>query len=162
MADQIDAYFARTEADIAPNTAHTYMPHCTLTGFFWDEPGSAQFYTDNLIAFYDSHPMAGANVQVIKLTQNEKWIGLEMKAPKIERWVAKWSAGAPSPTLAEKIRLKDWYHLSLAYGFTEPDYERLCQMTRMIDITTEVQWSLRFYERAAGNQWHLHWESDLL
>ena len=76
--------------------------------------------------------------------------------------MANWSAEAPSPTLEENIRLKSWYHLSLAYGFEEHDFEPLGQMTSLIDIASEVRWSLRFYERAAENNWKLHWESDLL
>lgn len=162
LAEQIETYFAQTKADIGENTAHTYMPHCTLTGFFWDLPESVPIYQAALDQHLAQNPVNGSDIHVKKLTHSEKWIGLEMAAPDVQRWTADWSAVVRSPTLEENIRLKDWYHLSLAYGFDPAVYQPLRQRTDLIDPAADVRWSLRFYERAAGNRWQLHWKSDLL
>ncbi|CAN5634059.1 hypothetical protein BH23CYA1_BH23CYA1_13090 [soil metagenome] len=34
LAQQLATSFERTQRICGPNTAHAYMPHCTLTGFF--------------------------------------------------------------------------------------------------------------------------------
>jgi hypothetical protein len=38
LAGQVDRYMAASRAQFGPNQAHAYMPHCTLTGFFHDDP----------------------------------------------------------------------------------------------------------------------------
>ena len=52
-----------------------------------------------------------------------------------------------SPTRKEDIRLKDWLHLSLAYGFESTSQEKLAVLAReTIDLTVDVAWELRFYQ----------------
>ncbi|MEO0802793.1 MAG: hypothetical protein AAFY57_11025 [Cyanobacteria bacterium J06642_2] len=36
LVEQLDCYFQKSLQLCGHNTAHLYMPHCTLTGFFHD------------------------------------------------------------------------------------------------------------------------------
>ena len=161
LSDQIEEYFAETKAKIGTNTAHGYMPHCTLTGFFWDDPANAHHYVQALERCVAAVMPTSAEVTIPSLMQRAEWIGLEMQAPAVRRWVTGFVYQAESPGLREHIRMKSWYHLSLAYGFDAAVFEPLCEMTTMIDIGAPVNWELALFDRDQNQNWRCHWRSNL-
>lgn len=159
LANQIDAYFERSQQRCGPNAAHAYMPHCTLTGFFEDETGAAQKYVESItksLADFRMHtPQLPIKIQ--QLSFQENWHGLVLKAETLKTWVEQFAAIAHSPTRATPLRLKDWLHLSLAYDFSPQHATELEEIAKaLIDLTAAVQWELRFYQRAEGNRWKVH------
>ena len=54
----------------------------------------------------------------------------------------------------EKLRLKDWLHLSLAYDFN-PEYNNGLKQLALdtINIKANVNWELRFYQKNPDWSW---------
>jgi hypothetical protein len=48
FAKQLQDYLEESHRRFGPNEAHLYPPHCTLTGFFHDLPGSIDVYEQAL------------------------------------------------------------------------------------------------------------------
>ena len=158
LARQIDAYFERTRTQIGLNTAHEYMPHITLTGFFHDQPSTALPYVQTLdTALSNTSVTDNPLVTINELLINEQFHGLGIDAPWLKELTAVFAQNAHSPTRSDNIRLKDWLHLSLAYGFQPEQAEPLAQLAReMIDLNTAVSWELRFYQRHPDKSWTCH------
>ena len=160
----LDSFFKRTAKEFGPNAAHAYMPHCTLTGFFWDEPSHAAQYIEALNACVQHCEWLKEEKEPIKITQlvtKPKWIGLEIDAPLIKRWVTQFVERAETPGLREHIRMKQWLHLSFAYGYPAEQFEPLAAMGRQIDLSQTVSWELRFYDRSQAQEWTLHWKTEI-
>lgn len=159
LAEQIEQYFARSRAAIGPNPAHDYMPHGSLTGFFPDEPAAAPSYVallEQLLAeFTPTRPTPVLQITNVRL--DERFHGLELDSPWLKALTAAFVERAISPTRPEAIRLKEWLHLSFAYGFPQEQHAALLRLARtLIDPTAPVQWELRFYERHADQTWTCH------
>ncbi|MEL6262238.1 MAG: hypothetical protein AAFR12_14350 [Cyanobacteria bacterium J06626_6] len=159
LAAQIDAYFERAQQQCGPNAAHAYMPHCTITGFFEDEAGATSIYLEaiakSLNDFRDRTPHIPIDIK--QLSFQEDWHGLVLKAEKLKEWVSCFAAIARSPTRLESLRLKDWLHLSLAYGFLPGQAAELQKIAEeLVDPAATARWELRFYQRADGNHWIEH------
>ncbi|MDJ0571665.1 MAG: hypothetical protein QNJ53_21845 [Pleurocapsa sp. MO_192.B19] len=78
---QIGKYLDRSRVLCGANSAHKYMPHCTLTGFFNAELNSIPAYIEALNKAY----IAAKNnlildVKIQQLTFNENWHGLELES----------------------------------------------------------------------------------
>jgi ubiquitin-associated SH3 domain-containing protein len=158
LADQIATYFEKSAAQCGFNAAHQYMPHCTLTGFFWEQPKTAPRYVQTLERAYKllarsrPHPAITVN----KLTFRPDWHGLELEAPWLQKLMTYFTCTADSPSRKEPIRLKSWLHLSLAYDFSpeqESDLRELAET--LVDPGAPVEWDLRFYQRQQ-NRWICH------
>ncbi|MGD1918272.1 MAG: hypothetical protein ACFCAD_04940 [Pleurocapsa sp.] len=81
---QIEQYLHRSRELYGANSAHKYMPHCTLTGFFTAEPNSIPIYLKALNkAYFMAKNDLYLDVKVKQLTFNENWHGLELKAENI-------------------------------------------------------------------------------
>lgn len=164
LADQAEAFFARSLAECGRNAAHDYMPHCSLTGFFRDRSGAADLYAEclgrSLLDGMDTPPPAPA---VKGMTCSETFIGLELESEELKRRVARFAGSACSPTRSGEIRLKDWLHLSLAYRFPPGQFERLAGLAReMADPAAPAVWEARLYERAPDGSWRLHYARALV
>lgn len=162
LADHIDRYYAVSLERYGPNAAHKYMPHCTLTGFFHDEPDSIPTYITALEAALDRAraTQPSAPLVIIEMVLREDFHGLLLDGPWLKAFVADFARTVNSPTRQDALRLKEWLHLSLAYEFPPQQHEPLAELARtLVDITTDVQWNLCFYERHEDGAWtcHAHW-----
>lgn len=159
LAEQIERYFLSSAKRYGPNTAHQYMPHCTLTGFFHNEPHAIERYISALSraqAQAMEHATEPALV-VRELLLQHDFHGLLLDATWLRTLVVEFARLALSSTRRDEIRLKHWLHLSLAYGFPPEQHELLSQLAQeMIDIRAPVAWQLRFYERHEDGSWTCH------
>ena len=147
---QLQTFFQRSYAACGKNKAHEYMPHCTLTGFFADEPNSTPYYLKALDRAYQQAKQdlnLSLKIQIIQLVFNSEWHGLELQAQAVKQLIDRFSQLEASPTRKEDIRFKDWLHLSLAYGFKPASQKKLEILAREIDLTADVAWELRFYQK---------------
>lgn len=158
---QLEDYFQKTLSLCGNNTAHNYMPHCTLTGFFSDQLNSIPSYLQALDRTYfeAKNNNLSLEIKIKQLTFNENWHGLELQANGLKQLIVNFAELENSPTRQEELRLKDWLHLSLAYDFN-PEYgKQLKQLAREnIGITANVNWELRFYQKNPDWTWKC-WQS---
>ena len=158
LAKQIEAYFALSRSQFGANRAHDYMPHCTLTGFFHDQPSAIPSYVHAAQQALSQHP--SGTVTLDKLRLKPDWHGLELTSPWLEQVAMTFAERSTSTTRVDDIRLKDWLHLSLAYRFEKAQHESLAELAeKLIDPTQPVSWQVRFYERHPQNGWICHWPS---
>ena len=157
---QIEEYFKEAIKLCGKNKAHQYMPHCTLTGFFTDELNSVPFYLEALDkAYTEAKNNTSLDIEIISITFNDSWHGLELQGDNIKQLIANFAELENSPTRQEPIRLKDWLHLSLAYGFNSQNTKQLKHLaTELIDIQANVNWELRFYQKNPDWTWKC-WQS---
>ena len=159
LADQLDAYFAQSRVACGPNAAHHYMPHCTLTGFFEDTTSRIPAYAAGLVRSLQQHQRSHPHppIVVTSLTFREHWHGLELSADWLRQLIADFATAATSPTQPSPLRLKDWLHVSLAYGFAAEHREGLQHLAEhLINPQSSVDWELRLYERHADGTWTCH------
>ena len=121
---QLETYLRLSEKQCGKNSAHNYMPHCTLTGFFTDEIDSADYYLHALDEAYRQGDRNYA-IDIKQLVFNPEWYGLELQADGIKDLIKDFVRLETSPTRQEDIRLKDWLHLSLAYGFKPQERNKI-------------------------------------
>jgi ubiquitin-associated SH3 domain-containing protein len=160
LAQQLDAYFAAALSNCGPNAAHDYMAHCTLTGFFHDLPETISWYAEHLATALD-HQRATRPTPPIQITGtlfNSEFHGLLLDSPWVKQLSADFATrAAASPTRHDPLRLKDWLHLSLAYGFAPEQHECLAALARqMVDPFAQTDWELRLYQRHPDLSWTLH------
>jgi hypothetical protein len=161
LAGQVDRYMAASRAQFGPNQAHAYMPHCTLTGFFHDDPQELPASIAGLDAAYRMLPQehTAPIITVREMMLTPEFHGLLLESEALRAMAADFARRAISPTRRDAIRLKDWLHLSLAYGFPPEQHGPLAALARkMVDPQAAVRWSLRFYERCADGEWLCHAE----
>ena len=159
LANQLETYFAKSRLTCGPNSAHKYMPHCTLTGFFEEQARAVPNYTQKLERSYKrlrrSQPYPVIDVK--DLSFRPDWHGLELNSDWLKKVVLDFACTATSPTRTSPLRLKDWLHLSLAYDFQADHAETLATLAMdLIDPRATVQWELRFYQRNLDNRWICH------
>jgi hypothetical protein len=159
LADQLETYFAQSRASCGPNTAHQYMPHCTLTGFFEDTTSSIPHYAEWLARSLHHHQRSLPKPPIIVsgLIFQEDWHGLALSSDGLKQVIFDFASAATSPARRSPLRLKDWLHLSLAYGFERGHHMVLRQLAAaLIKPTASVDWELRFYEHHADGRWTCH------
>ncbi|MDJ0635609.1 MAG: hypothetical protein QNJ34_20650 [Xenococcaceae cyanobacterium MO_188.B29] len=157
LNSQLEDYFHKSRQLYGENTAHKYMPHCTLTGFFTDELSAIPIYIealDKALIEIKSNNLC-LKIKIKQLTFNENWHGLELQADVLKQLIANFARLEKLPTRQEKLRLKDWLHLSLAYDFN-PEYNKNLQdlATEIIDLQSSVSWELRFYQKNPDWTWN--------
>lgn len=159
LADQLETYFSKSRVTCGPNTAHQYMPHCTLTGFFADVTGSVPQYTQalerSLKRYRRSQPTPP--LAVTDLTFRPDWHGLELSSEWLKKLILDFVCTATSPTRKSPLRPKDWLHLSLAYGFAADQADLLKTLAQdVINPISPVDWELRFYQQHSDLSWTCH------
>ncbi|NJN18162.1 MAG: hypothetical protein HC822_18795 [Oscillochloris sp.] len=162
LAEQIHAFYAASRNRFGSNTAHTYPPHITLTGFFHDEPGSIRGYCAALAAAHTQmlreQPMT--EIAITELRLRAEFHGLLISSCWLEELTAIFATRAVSPTRRDAIRCKRNLHLSLAYGFPADQGPGLAVLAReLVDPAAPVQWVLGLYERR-NDEWITHCEWD--
>ncbi|MCL4507237.1 MAG: hypothetical protein M1434_14745 [Chloroflexi bacterium] len=161
LAQQLHTYFDAARAACGPNTAHRYMPHISLTGFFQDLPSAVPFYTaalDNaLAALPPAHDPANPAIRITGMRFQDSFHYLKVESPWLAQLAAEFAQQADSPTRGSAIILKDFLHLSLAYGFPPHHGLRLAQLAReLIACHSPAGWELRLYERGDCERWTQH------
>jgi ubiquitin-associated SH3 domain-containing protein len=159
LAKQIDLFFEKSLSLCGPNQAHSYMPHCTLTGFFEDVSSAVPKYTQKLERSYKrfrrSQPDPAIAVKDISFRPD--WHGLELASDWLRKLVLDFACTATSPTRKSPLRPKEWLHLSLAYGFSADHAETLERLAReLVDPLAAVEWELRFYQQNPDQNWICH------
>ena len=153
----LETYLAKSHQLCGENTAHKYIPHCTLTGFFNADFKSVPLYIEALNQAYTEakHHNLLLGIEIIKLTFSEEWHGLELQANGLKQLIRNFALLENSSTRPEKLRLKDWLHLSLAYDFNPEDSNKLKDLaTEIIDLKADVSWELRFYQKNFDWSWN--------
>lgn len=161
LAAQLDRFFRVSKERCGSNAAHSYMPHCTLTGFFQDDAGAVPHYCQTLdqvmAAGLMSHPASVSPVTITQMTFCPNWYGLELESDLLKHLTQQFAQRERSPTRREPLRLKEWLHLSLAYGFQPDQSDTLKQLALdLVDWQAPVAWELRFYQRLADQRWMCH------
>ena len=159
LARQIDRYYAASLAACGANAAHSYMAHCSLTGFFHDDRDTADTYIEALDATVrrarPTQPLPALSISGIAL--DPQFHGLLLSSPWLQMLIADFAHTTTSATRRDALRLKDWLHLSLAYAFPPLQHATLAALAReIVDISAPVSWELRFYERHADGAWTCH------
>jgi ubiquitin-associated SH3 domain-containing protein len=159
LADGLDIFFERSRVEIGPNTAHRYMPHCTLTGFFHDVPSSVPIYAKALEAALHraspSRPKRALRITAMVLSDMFKYLKIESEW--LLAMIADFAANVHSPSRTDDLRLKNWLHLSLAYDHSSLQEHDLNVLARkLVDPHAAAGWELRLYERLPGDRWVLH------
>ena len=155
LGDRLERYFHRVLQKCGPNTAHHYMPHCTLTGFFHDRGHSIPLYIEALDrAVSSTSKLSSLDIAVTGVTFKPDFHYLTVESTWIELLMQEFERQATSPTRLDALRLKDGLHVSLAYGFA-PDRHRSLQAiaAEIVDWQAPTEWQLRFYERQKDNSW---------
>lgn len=148
LANACDAYFARA-CELGATTAQTYPPHVTLTGFFRRSSVRREQIREVVGDWIDTsgHPPADA-VTVDRLGIHDDWIGLEVSSPWLIDWTAALAERLPALPDEDALRLKDWLHLSLAYGIDELDAYRELALD-LVEPTASAEWEVALWERSA-------------
>lgn len=155
LSNQLELYFQKTKIECGINAAHKYMPHCTLTGFFEDELAAIPIYIKALNYVFSKYSIT--DIEVLNITFNSDWHGLELYAPILKQMIVEFAQAANSPTRNGNLRLKDWLHLSLAYEFPPEQRDKLKVIaTEIINPQASVQWELRFYQLHTDWTWTCH------
>ena len=150
---QIERYFDLSRELYGINSAHKYMPHCTLTGFFNSELNSIPVYLEALDRAY-IETNDDLEIEIEQLTFKENWHGLELQCDRLKQLIANFAQTKTLEKYSDKLRLKDWLHLSLAYDFNSEYETQLKQLAiDTIDIKTNVNWELRFYQKNPDWSW---------
>lgn len=143
LADACAAYFDAVQS----TTAQTYPPHVTLTGFFHRRDRREPIDAASVVG-----EVPAGVVEIRRLTCNEDWVGLEVDSPWLEAAAASFAQRMPPAAGEDDIRVKDWLHLSLAYGV--PDLGVHADRARQeIDVTQPVGWEVGLWERSHGDHW---------
>lgn len=168
LFEQLQRFAVESRELFGPNTAHSYPVHCSLTGFFHDEPTSSRFYIEILQSLLTHHRGLGDgnrsnfSMGVDELRLSGTWFGLELSCPNLVALIDSFAASDRTPTRADDIRVKTWLHLSIAYGFGEQHGDALAELARRtINPTVPATWNIALWERTVGNQWQCHWSEPL-
>jgi hypothetical protein len=165
LANQLSTYFTRSYEVCGPNSAHKYMPHCSLTGFFEFEDKDLDRWTTTIENVLSSMipSMPGPPVHIMDMVFRKKIHCLELDSAWLRTLISKMISTASSHGIARNVKSKSWLHLSLAYGFREKDAHKLKHLAvDTICPRSSVEWNLRFYSRDESNQFECLFEQALV
>ena len=159
LGDQIQAFLDQSRARFGPNAAHAYMPHCTLTGFFSDDPavvpGDLQRLDRLLARALPTGPRPA--VRVTGWGAQPGWLGLELESPWLCGLARDFADLAKEDQRQTPVTPKPWLHLTLANAFHWHQQAPLAALARqMVDPEAAVSWELRYYQRDPGGCWRCH------
>ncbi len=156
LNSQIETYFDRSRKLYGKNSAHKYMPHCSLTGFFADELSSMPIYLEALDrAYLEAKNNLPLDIAIKQFAFKENWHGLELQAEGLKQLIVNFARIETSTKRPEAIRIKDWLHLSLAYDFDRQHSAELKNLAlETIEPKAKVDWELRFYQKNVDWTWN--------
>jgi ubiquitin-associated SH3 domain-containing protein len=154
LGQQINLYFQKSKELCGENTAHHYMPHCSLTGFFNADQTTIHHYLNTLDKAYHQSQDISLDIKIVQMMFKPNWHGLELKASGLKNLIAHFVEIMNSQPIEEKIRLKEWLHLSFAYNFQPQHHDTLKTLAeKMINPQALTQWELRFYHKYPDWTW---------
>ncbi len=120
LAEQCDEFLRVSGARFGLNEDHAYPPHVTLTGFFHRDTNrcdAVRAEIDGALVTFGRIPADA--VRNVGLHVVDSWVGLEIEST----WAKQLTAHAVDAHRAlgdeDRLRPKDWLHLSLAYGLND-------------------------------------------
>lgn len=136
LADQVQAFLDQSRAQFGPNAAHGYMPHCTLTGFFSDDPavvpGDLQRLDRLLARALPTGPRPA--VRVTGWGAKRVWLGLDLDAPWLSGLAQDFAASTKAGPRQTPVKAKSGLHLTLANAFPGRQHAPLVALARqMVD-----------------------------
>jgi ubiquitin-associated SH3 domain-containing protein len=156
LADTVARYYRQVTEAGQGTTAQTYPPHCTLTGFFRREPARAAAV---ITEFATAQTAIGAvpddAVTIAGLRTQADWVGLELNSPWLIETTTTMAAAHRLTPGDDELRVKDWPHLSLAYGVDDLTFHAALA-EEMLDLTEPVTWELGLWERHPDGSWTRH------
>lgn len=155
LAAVCDAYFAAA-CRLGATTAQTYPPHCTLTGFFHRRRADLPRIADEVrAAVGEVVPVPAPAVDLVALHTGDDWVGLELRSQLFLDIAARFAQTHRRDDDEDAVRLKDWMHLSLAYGPVDDmrHYTRLA--TGLFDhMPPRCEWEIALWEHRRDRSWH--------
>jgi ubiquitin-associated SH3 domain-containing protein len=164
LAEQVEAFFAESKRRIGPNSAHAYMPHCTLTGFFHADAAAISRCVDcaegALRRSLPTRPVPP--IKVDRLCFEAHWHYLALRSQWACYLAADFAREAAIARPIDAIGVKDDLHLSLAHRFPPEQSAPLAGLAReMVNPRAPVAWELRLYQRHPDGAWTCHWTAPL-
>ena len=158
LAMRLESYYEVARQECGANSAHRYPPHITLTGFYHDTAASVLLYARALReAMKAAQKKARCVVRIERMMFEPNFHGLVIDSPWLRHMTASFASLAQSSTRSDALRLKDWLHLSLAYDFDPSKATHLKHLAiEWIDLSAQVDWEVRLYERYGDDQWRIH------
>lgn len=159
LGDQLNHFFVESEQRCGRNEAHRYMPHCTLTGFFYDDVSSIPVYVSALAASRERlQPTQPTPVaRVVEMILNGSFHHLRLVSPWLQELSLDFVHTVSSPTRVGALKPKSDLHVSLAYRFAPEKEGELARLAReIVDPRASVGWELRFYEQHSDDSWTCH------
>ena len=156
FGEACDRFFAEVAASGRSTTAQSYPPHVSLTGFFRRPPVAVERLTLEVQAAIAAAPRGP--VAVDPIARREGWLGVEIKSDWLLELASLFAARHRLEHGDDPIRLKDWLHMSLAYGefpvgTGAQDYLDQAQAT--IAVNAPARWSVGLWERR-DSDWIRH------
>ena len=151
LAAGLEDYFESAMYRCGSNTAHEYMPHCTLTGFFHDDLDSIPTHVTALekALGWGAQRKPNPSIAIADLHLEPEFHYLAIQSPWLESITSQFAKLANSSTRTDALRLKTNLHVSLAYGFDPQQEGVLREVASSLDWQVQVGWEVRFYERHA-------------
>jgi ubiquitin-associated SH3 domain-containing protein len=153
LAQLCAAYFEDAAA-AGGTTAQDYPPHCTLTGFFHRTGTRVEEVADevrNLLSSTGQPPPGSVEVQ--GPVRRDSWLGLELRSACLRRITADFVDHHHLDRGDDRLRPKDWLHVSLAYGVVDLDpYVDLAGRFDFAGVVDEP-WEVGLWERTADGSW---------
>jgi hypothetical protein len=159
LAEQLQAYLDQSRERIGRNAAHAYMPHCTLTGFFEDDPRVIPGDIDLLgqLVKQGLPVCPQPSIRVRRIGLQPGWLGLELDAPWVRQLAHDFATSANRGQRSTRISVKNRLHLSLAYDFPPQQQAALEALARQqVDPGAVVNWQICYYQREAVGIWLCH------
>ena len=155
LLESCEAYFDELRSTGRATTAQTYPPHVTLTGFFRRRAQSVDRVANEARAAIES--TRPGTVHVSDVAERDGWVGLEIDSRWFSTVAATFADHHELEPGDDTVRLKDWLHLSLAYGDRPPGTElAVCAaLARDMIVGVSSSWSIGLWERSDAG-WMRH------
>ncbi|MEL7156343.1 MAG: hypothetical protein AAFN30_07065 [Actinomycetota bacterium] len=154
LADACDRYFAACQG-LAPTTAQTYPPHCTLTGFFHRPAERVAEVVAEVQGLIDhAGPVPARAVANTGLRCDDDWVGFELQSDWLQERTAEVTAVHRLHPGDDALRPKSWLHLSLAYGVDDLAPYRRLAIEHGLDHPPPGGWEVALWTRSASGAWN--------
>ena len=139
--------------------AQNYPPHCSMTGFFHRSASRSNEAIDalsNIGAKPTDIPIDSLNLSIDK----PDWLGIEIQSEMLKTITSLFSSNYKHLSDEDPLRVKEWLHLSLAYGVKDINPFKKA-LNNICDLPSESSWEVALWQRRRQNIWkRLNFESD--